>query len=99
MHKRGEAAILATHYAPCVEKTTRLGHVLHPWSYAFATEIIWSMGRMESKYGVYGHTHFCNDFKVNDIRVVGNQRGYVFQTKELCWQSLREIDVRRTLRI
>jgi hypothetical protein len=79
------AIIVVTHYAPCTEQTSRPEYTNNPWSSAFATDIISSPSTAwpNVKVWVYGHTHFSNDFKMNGIRVVGNQRGYVFQPDEI----------------
>jgi hypothetical protein len=74
------AIIVVTHHAPCPAKTSNPQYTNNPWSSAFTTDLISPAGNEwpNVKIWVYGHTHFSNDFKVNGIRVVGNQRGYVF---------------------
>jgi Calcineurin-like phosphoesterase len=99
MREKRKSIILVTHYAPCREKTSRPEHVNSPWNCAFATDVMRSMAWPGVKLWVYGHTHFCSDFNLNGIRVVGNQRGYVFQPQELIGKECEGFDIRKIVSI
>ncbi|KAG6039841.1 hypothetical protein E4U41_002019 [Claviceps citrina] len=70
--------LVATHHAPCREGTSRPEYTKNPWSPAFATDLLGQRGWAGVKVWAYGHTHYSTDFVRKNIRVVANQRGYVF---------------------
>ncbi|POR34326.1 Uncharacterized protein TPAR_05470 [Tolypocladium paradoxum] len=70
--------LVATHHAPCVEGTSRPEHSRNPWTPAFATDLLGQEGWHGVKIWVFGHTHYSTNLLRNGIRVVANQRGYVF---------------------
>lgn len=79
--KTNAKILVVTHHAPLVDKTASPRHRNSPVKSAFATDLL-SNTRADSwsqvKYWVFGHTHWTTQFKVKGIRVVSNQRGYVF---------------------
>lgn len=78
--------LVVTHHVPTVEGTSRPKYASSPWASAFATELI--VPESEDGAGakswdgvsawIYGHTHYSNDFVRGGVRLVANQRGYVF---------------------
>ncbi|KAF6805989.1 Ser/Thr protein phosphatase [Colletotrichum sojae] len=70
--------LVATHHASCIEGTSRPEHGSNPWSSAFATDLFEQEGWAGVSAWAFGHTHYCADFVKNGVRVVANQRGYVY---------------------
>ncbi|KAG5979698.1 hypothetical protein E4U55_004855 [Claviceps digitariae] len=72
--------LIATHHAPCKKGTSRPSDDNSPWSPAFATDLLDQRGWEGVKVWAFGHTHYSTDFKAgrSNVRVVANQRGYVF---------------------
>ncbi|KAI9719482.1 MAG: putative secondary metabolism biosynthetic enzyme [Chrysothrix sp. TS-e1954] len=73
---------VVTHHAPALKGTTDPRYESNPWSSAFSTDLLETVlawpGASQVHTWVFGHTHWCANFKVGHIRVVSNQRGYVF---------------------
>lgn len=73
--------LVVTHHAPAKIGTSEPQHANNPWSSAFSTDIL-ATAQMETglRAGtwVFGHTHYSTDFVLNGLRIVANQRGYVF---------------------
>ena len=76
--KSSRIVLVVTHHAPSLEGTSRPEHAENPWSSAFATEMLACGGWDPVKTWVFGHTHYCTDMVRDGIRIVANQRGYVF---------------------
>lgn len=70
--------VIATHHAPSLQDTSHPQHVANPWTCSFATDLISTHNWNGVKAWIFGHTHYCTDTNQNGIRVVANQRGYVF---------------------
>ncbi|KAI1108470.1 ser/Thr protein phosphatase superfamily [Nemania sp. NC0429] len=70
--------LVATHHAPCTEGTSKPEHSANLWTPAFATDLIHQESWRGVKTWVFGHTHYSTTFRRNGIRLVANQRGYVF---------------------
>ncbi|KAG6011314.1 hypothetical protein E4U43_008401 [Claviceps pusilla] len=72
--------LVATHHAPSKDGTSRPCDANSPWTPAFATDLLGQRGWEAVKVWAYGHTHYSTDFRVrrSNVRVVANQRGYVF---------------------
>ncbi|KAG6001469.1 hypothetical protein E4U21_004301 [Claviceps maximensis] len=72
--------LVATHHAPCKDGTSRPCDANSPWSPAFATDLLDQRGWEGVKVWAFGHTHYSTDFRAgrSNVRVVANQRGYVF---------------------
>ncbi|KND92908.1 Uncharacterized protein TOPH_02420 [Tolypocladium ophioglossoides CBS 100239] len=77
-HDSKRRLLVATHHAPCVEGSSRPEHSRNPWTPAFATDLVEQEGWDGVKVWVFGHTHYSTNLLRNGIRVVANQRGYVF---------------------
>lgn len=76
--KRKRSILVVTHHAPSLQNTSSPQHANNPWSSAFATDILSEISKSSGiKFWVFGHTHYTTEFKVQGIRVVSNQRGYV----------------------
>ena len=74
------SVLVVTHHAPCIQGTSSPKDGDNPWSAAFATDIIDDHKWRNSGIGcwVFGHTHYTTDMVKEGVRVVSNQRGYVF---------------------
>ncbi|KAL1894925.1 hypothetical protein Sste5346_005612 [Sporothrix stenoceras] len=75
--------LVVTHHVPTVEGTSRPKYSESPWATAFATELILQDKEEEKPWDgvaawIYGHTHYSNDFVRGGVRLIANQRGYVF---------------------
>ncbi|KAL2008809.1 hypothetical protein VTN00DRAFT_7003 [Thermoascus crustaceus] len=74
--------LVVTHYAPTFYKTSNPVHAESPLRTAFCTELLGGEARSwpgigNVRYWVFGHTHWCTEFRIGGITVVANQRGYV----------------------
>lgn len=109
---RGRTVLVVTHHAPCVEGTSRPADAGNPWSVAFATDVFGAREWAESgvRCWVFGHTHYTTDMVKEGVRVVSNQKGYVFpvprqeggpKSTKRKWQSLgpQEFDVSRVIEL
>ncbi|KAH9894528.1 putative calcineurin-like phosphoesterase [Xylariomycetidae sp. FL2044] len=76
--EKNRQVLVVTHHAPCVEGTSRPEHLRNPWSSAFATNLVGQRVWRGVKTWAFGHTHYSTDLVRDGIRVVANQRGYVF---------------------
>ncbi|KAK7755847.1 hypothetical protein SLS62_002133 [Diatrype stigma] len=70
--------LVATHYAPCLEGTSRPEQASNPWTPAFATGLVDQGGWDGVNTWVFGHTHHTTALVRNGIKLVSNQRGYIF---------------------
>ncbi|KAL2823031.1 Metallo-dependent phosphatase-like protein [Aspergillus granulosus] len=71
--------LVVTHHAPSLHKTSSPQHANNPWSSAFGTEILPQIPKSSGvKAWIFGHTHYTTEFKNQGIRIMANQRGYVF---------------------
>ena len=73
--------LVVTHHAPATRGTSAPANESNPWSSAFSTDLF---GQHDGspldnvQYWVFGHTHYCSEFTQGSVRIVSNQRGYVF---------------------
>ena len=73
--------LVVTHYAPAIRGTSAPANEGNPWSSAFSTDLLGQHGGSPLdtvQYWVFGHTHYCSEFTQGNVRLVSNQRGYVF---------------------
>ena len=81
--RRKRRVLVVTHHAPVVQGTSKPEHLSNPWAPAFATDLLTQKKDWEGVSSwVFGHTHFTTDFLKNGVRVVANQRGYVFPNEK-----------------
>ena len=77
--------IVITHHAPSTKGTSKPSQAENPWSSAFATDLL---ERGESSYltdvqwWIFGHTHHSIESTRGTVKLVSNQRGYVFSEKD-----------------
>lgn len=76
--KEKRSILVISHHAPCVKGTSHPQHNDSPINCAFASDVVVERDWPGVKVWVYGHTHYSTDFKKRGIRIVSNQRGYVF---------------------
>lgn len=74
------SVLVVTHHAPCMEGTSHPKNSNNPWSVAFATDVFDAREWRDSGIGywVFGHTHYTTEMVKEGVRIVSNQRGYVF---------------------
>lgn len=73
--------VVISHHAPTTMGSSKPSHSNNPWSSAFATELIWTEKRTcldDVQWWVFGHTHHTTEFVRGRVRLISNQRGYVF---------------------
>jgi len=75
--KPPERIVIISHHAPSTEKTADPIHDNSPLTFAFATDLFNGEDWPNVKLWVVGHTH-STEFKKDGIKVLSNQRGYVF---------------------
>ncbi len=76
--------LVVTHHAPTTRGTSAPANEGNAWSSAFGTDLL-GQGQEGSattldtvQWWVFGHTHYCAEFTLGHVRLVSNQRGYVF---------------------
>lgn len=74
--------MVITHHAPLRHGVSRPADEGNAWGTAFGTELIGQTGEErhgfgEVGWGVFGHTHYCVEFRMGGVKVVSNQRGYI----------------------
>ncbi|KAF3065678.1 Uncharacterized protein CFAM422_009599 [Trichoderma lentiforme] len=75
--------VIATHHAPCLQGTSKPAHTNNPWTPAFATDLATKGNWGNVSCWIFGHTHYSTDFQYNGIRLLANQRGYVFPNEKV----------------
>ena len=73
--------LVVTHHAPATKGTSSPANEANPWSSAFSTDLLGQGGGSpldDVQCWVFGHTHYCCEFTKGGVRLVSNQRGYVF---------------------
>lgn len=76
-HRR---TVVITHHAPVVPESSRPEDFKNPWSSAFGTELLdGGLSEFsEVQWWVSGHTHYTTEFSKGNVKLVSNQRDYVF---------------------
>lgn len=70
-----------THHAPVVRESSKPEDFNNPWSSAFGTDLLDldnPSAFSEVQWWVFGHTHYTTEFTKGNVKIVSNQRGYVF---------------------
>ena len=78
--------VVITHHAPSIYGTSEPAHAANPWSSAFATDLLGKgTGSCldDVQCWIFGHTHYSTKFLRGTVKVVSNQRGYVFPNQNL----------------
>ncbi|KAL6835775.1 putative calcineurin-like phosphoesterase [Trichoderma sp. SZMC 28015] len=75
--------IIATHHAPCLQGTSKPADTNSPWTPAFATDLVTKGNWGNVTCWIFGHTHYSTDFQYKGIRLLANQRGYVFPNEKV----------------
>ena len=76
--------VVVTHHAPSVALTSEPKDRGSPWSSAFSTDLLGMGGDFalsaldDVQWWIFGHTHFTTSLTLGQVRLVSNQRGYVF---------------------
>lgn len=74
----GRDVLVVTHHAPSLTGTSAPEHANNPWTPAFATDLLPGLNTDRVKTWVFGHTHHTTELFCDGVRLVANQRGYVF---------------------
>lgn len=67
--------IILTHHAPLLDGTSNPKYDNSPIKSAFASDLRYMM-QHPITYWCFGHTHYCSEQKINDVRVISWQKGY-----------------------
>ncbi|KAK2762723.1 hypothetical protein FQN54_000897 [Arachnomyces sp. PD_36] len=73
--------VIVSHYAPSTKGTSSPSNENNPWSSAFGTDLLQSEGNScldDVQWWIFGHTHYSTESTRGQVRLVSNQRGYVF---------------------
>lgn len=77
--------LVVTHHAPSTNGTSDPSHEKNPWSSAFATDLLDSNEISclnDVSWWIVGHTHHSSESTRGSVKLVSNQRGYVFRKVE-----------------
>lgn len=77
--------IVITHHAPSTKGTSKPSHEDNPWSSAFATDLLErkeSSSLEDVQWWIFGHTHHSSESIRGKVKLISNQRGYVFPEKD-----------------
>jgi predicted phosphodiesterase len=75
---KGRNILVVTHHAPSLTGTSAPEHANNPWTPAFATDLLPRLNTDRVKTWVFGHTHHTTELFSDGVRLIANQRGYVF---------------------
>ncbi|KAL7916635.1 putative calcineurin-like phosphoesterase [Trichoderma velutinum] len=75
--------VIVTHHASCLQGTSKPADTNNPWTPAFATDLVTKGNWGNVAFWIFGHTHYSTDFQYNGIRLLANQRGYVFPNEKV----------------
>lgn len=75
--------LVVTHHAPSMRGCSAPQHEANPWASAFATELLDGQhdklsSQLKSQTWIFGHTHYSTCLHKQGLRLISNQRGYVF---------------------
>ncbi|KAF2803166.1 phosphoesterase [Mytilinidion resinicola] len=70
--------LIVTHHAPTIEETAHPQHAGSDLSSAFASSIITDEDTTWEQSDIFRHTHYTNTFKKGGIKIMSNQRGYIY---------------------
>lgn len=81
--------LVVSHHAPAIKKSSAPKHRQNAWTCAFATDLLCEEAKEEDRallqevgYWVFGHTHYTTKFMEGQVKVVSNQRGYIFPNEK-----------------
>jgi len=78
---RERRILVITHHSPAKHEGSAPEHRNSPWGSAFQTNLLGNADHQtlsEVDYWVFGHTHYSTEFAIANVKVVANQRGYIF---------------------
>ena len=73
--------MVATHHSPSVKGTSKPSDEGSAWSSAFVTNLLQQGNRSpldDVQWWIFGHTHYTTQLTKGKVKLVSNQRGYVF---------------------
>ncbi|OJD15806.1 hypothetical protein AJ78_03986 [Emergomyces pasteurianus Ep9510] len=73
--------VVISHHAPSTKGTSSPSNEGNPWSSAFGTDLLLSEENScfnDVQWWIYGHTHHSAQSVSGEVRLISNQRGYVF---------------------
>lgn len=80
--------VVVTHHAPIRKGGSHPQHENNSWSDGFATELLSSGASkmanplLDVDWAVFGHTHFTTSCTRGSVKLISNQRGYVFPSQQ-----------------
>jgi predicted phosphohydrolase len=75
--KDNKTLLIITHHAPYIHDTQPKAYVNSDMSSAFIVDMSFLFSSPNIHTWVYGHTHFSNQQKVQNVQLISNQKGYV----------------------
>jgi hypothetical protein len=75
--------LVVTHHAPIRQGASRMEDEDTPWSDAFGTTLLdvvknKNSSLLDVQWWVFGHTHYTTNIVQGTVKLISNQRGYVF---------------------
>ncbi|KAI9813203.1 MAG: hypothetical protein M1832_006375 [Thelocarpon impressellum] len=80
-HGSKRRIVVVTHHAPSTRGTSKPSDEDSPWASAFGTDLLGTdQGSCldDVQWWISGHTHYSTEFSIGTVKLVSNQRGYVF---------------------
>ncbi|KAK2814097.1 hypothetical protein FQN50_000501 [Emmonsiellopsis sp. PD_5] len=77
--------VVISHHAPATKGTSKSQYEGNPWSSAFSTDLLGTVEKScldHVQWWIFGHTHYSTELIRGRVRLVSNQRGYVFPKKD-----------------
>ena len=85
-----EPVVVVTHHLPS-RKCIQEDHITNPCNASFASDLDHVIDKNKVKMWIHGHTHASNNFKINDVSVICNPRGYKDENKDFKYDYIIEI--------
>ena len=93
--------VVVSHHAPLTKGTSKPAHEKSPWGSAFATDLIGTNERTclgDVQWWIFGHTHVSTKMVCGGVKLVSNQRGYLFPNEDKTKRHAPRNTLPRTLK-
>eukprot|EP00734_Pompholyxophrys_sp_LG126_P000045 Pompholyxophrys_sp_v1_NODE_2_length_20472_cov_5.132586.p10 type:complete len:249 gc:universal NODE_2_length_20472_cov_5.132586:13145-13891(+) len=91
--KDNKVLLIITHHAPYIYNTQPKVYEDSDMSSAFIVDMSFLFSSPNIHTWVYGHTHFSNQQKVQNVQLISNQKGYVDEDFDTCFDPLFCFDI------
>lgn len=92
--------VVVSHHAPLTKGTSNPAHENSPWGSAFATDLIGTKERTvldDVQWWIFGHTHFSTKMACGGVKLLSNQRGYIFPNEHKRTTQVSSSDLPKAL--